>query len=360
MRLMRFREMEKGAEIVNNNVKGHMNNDRKYSKNVWNQPGVKRKLKVNLIRQENTNMDERTKIKYKAVEDSNLKRRNNLEMGCDESVDISKKRTFEGNQKSAESKIHVGAVVIMKALFDIIMQIDAIMKDLLESLMKSEYEGNNANNENDEHILTAQKAESDLVSTGNTEPREPAKPTDKDISGHDDSSNRGFNVIDMQQYMDQQFDTINRRFEQLEQANVNGSKVNNNLSNTVQMASVQHTPIQNHEATRNTNMGNNEDRTEVQSDLEEISIYRLYRTSIRAIVQGLSNQKAIETKWRKTETKTLHGQKTLGTATGPTSGTIEDNNALDKQGESYIRTIIAEGTCDKRAPTPSTEELEFH
>ncbi|CAG8848129.1 3472_t:CDS:1, partial [Gigaspora margarita] len=65
MRFMRLMEMGKGAEVVNNDVKGRMNNDRKYSKNVWNQPGAKRKLKVNLIRQGNTNMDEQTKIKYK-------------------------------------------------------------------------------------------------------------------------------------------------------------------------------------------------------------------------------------------------------------------------------------------------------
>ncbi|CAG8700429.1 32106_t:CDS:2 [Gigaspora margarita] len=44
--------MEKGAEIVNNEVKGHMNNDRKYCKNIWNQPRAKRNLKVNLIGQD--------------------------------------------------------------------------------------------------------------------------------------------------------------------------------------------------------------------------------------------------------------------------------------------------------------------
>ena len=63
VRFMRFTEMGKGAEVVNNDVKGSMNHDRKYNKNGWNQPGVKRKLKVNLIRQGNTNINERTKIK---------------------------------------------------------------------------------------------------------------------------------------------------------------------------------------------------------------------------------------------------------------------------------------------------------
>lgn len=58
VRLMRFREMKKGAEIVNNEVKGHMNNDRKYCKNIWNQLRTKSKLKVNLIVQGNTSMDE--------------------------------------------------------------------------------------------------------------------------------------------------------------------------------------------------------------------------------------------------------------------------------------------------------------
>lgn len=62
--------------------------------------------------------------------------------------------------------------------------------------------------------------------------------------------------------MDQQFDTINRRFAQLEQANVSGSEVNTNLSNTAQKEGAQHTPIRNQGAIRNANMGSNEDMIE--------------------------------------------------------------------------------------------------
>ncbi|CAG8533334.1 7271_t:CDS:2, partial [Gigaspora margarita] len=155
VRFLKFIEKAEGTKVVNNNIKGHMNNDRKYSKNVWKQLGAKRKFKVNLIRQGNKNMDEQTKIKYKpGIRLSsawNLPKKN-------------EKGAFKGNQNYAESKIHDEAIVVMEAPFDIITQINAMMKDLLKLLMRSECESNNANNENVEHILTAHKAKSDLVS----------------------------------------------------------------------------------------------------------------------------------------------------------------------------------------------------
>ncbi|RIB10978.1 hypothetical protein C2G38_2204707 [Gigaspora rosea] len=70
-------------------------------------------------------------------------------------------------------------------------------------------------------------------------------------------------VQSMQQYMDQQFETINRRFAQLEQANISGSEGSSNThGNTDQVTNIQHTQINNQEPMRVTSTRSNVDQNE--------------------------------------------------------------------------------------------------
>ncbi|CAG8477865.1 33960_t:CDS:2 [Gigaspora margarita] len=133
----------------------------------------------------------------------------------------------------------------------------------------------------------------------------------------------------MRQYMDQQFETINRRFEQLEQANIGSNELNtNNRTNSEQVASVQQTQNRSQEVTRCTNTGGNMDQTEgnypltpilnkliieadpaaISSERQEKSGVVRYKVTSRkflaldyaeikqlSVVKKLSNPRAIET-----------------------------------------------------------------
>ncbi|CAG8543328.1 36617_t:CDS:2 [Gigaspora margarita] len=104
--------------------------------------------------------------------------------------------------------------------------------------------------------------------------------------------------------MDQQFETINRRFEQLEQTNIGGNKLNtNNWTNSEQVVSAQQNQNQSQEATRSMNTGNNMDQTKgnypptpiLNKLIIEADPAALSKIKQLSVVQGLSNPRAIET-----------------------------------------------------------------
>ncbi|CAG8811496.1 8076_t:CDS:2, partial [Gigaspora rosea] len=109
------------------------------------------------------------------------------------------------------------------------------------------------------------------------EPSEPSGSQEQEIQSHESQlspqtkayldtiiqSTAASLALSMRQYMDQQFETINRRFAQLKQANIGGDVgTSSNHSNTEQVTGMQHTQIHSQEPARTTSIGNNADQFE--------------------------------------------------------------------------------------------------